>query len=104
MRRVYTIKKPRRAAVNNALEQMRATQEALGPELMARIKLLVGEIDPRALDALTRERVEENDNGEEIIDRKNNLMVVMKFLQIKQSNKDLQSRVRAILSETDTFH
>ena len=114
MRRVYYLNPKRKQIVQEALLQMRATQKAFGPELMARLKLLVKDFDPDLLaqqlsgqvnptpvpelEASLPERVTEP------VDQKKNLLIIMKFLEIKQDDRSIQGRVRTLLSEAEILH
>lgn len=109
MRRVYYMDTKRKRIVQDALLQMRATQAALGPEFMARIKVLVRDFDPESLipgpaaapPAIPPAVIPD---GREPVDQKKNLQIVMKFLQLKQDNKNVQNRIRALLAELNTLH
>lgn len=110
MRRVYYMDTKRKRIVQDALLQMRATQAALGPEFMARIKVLVRDFDPESLipgpaaappPAAALAAIPD---GHEPVDQKKNLQIVMKFLQLKQDNKNVQNRIRALLAELNTLH
>jgi hypothetical protein len=106
LRRYYTVPKRQRPAVADALRQMRETQTALGPEFMTRIKMLVKDFDPEALFGSHTDESPEDHVAKietEAVDKKKNLLIVMKFLQIKQGNKDVQSQVRTLLSENTTI-
>lgn len=105
MRRVYIPGKPQRAAVRDALQQMRETSAALGPELITRIKMLVKDVDPESVIRAWAPEADFQDNeaGKEAIDKKKNLLIIMKFLQMNQDNKAIQSQVRTLLSETTTL-
>lgn len=89
MRRVYYSQRP---AVQEAMRQMRATQDALGPEMMERIKTLVGPMEDQAPEPIYAAR--------EPVDRKKNMLIVMKFLQIKRDDKGLHSRVQRLIQNT----
>lgn len=85
---------------------MRETQAALGPELLTRIKMLIKDVDAESVvRAWAPEAIPESDahDHKEAIDKKKNLLIIMKFLQMKQDNKDVQSQVRTMLSETTTL-
>ena len=108
MRRIYYMPKKQRPAIAEALRQMRETQLALGPEFITRIKMLVKDFDPDSLVlALTPEKAVEDQSEDmlrdEIVDKKKNLLIIMKFLQIKQGNKSVQTQVRTLLSESTTI-
>lgn len=110
MRRIYIQKKKQRPVVEDALRQMRETQEALGPEFMTRLKLLVKDFDPESMQRMFPPDEENldapvaaSDTDFEPIDRKKSLLIVMKFLQMKQENKGIQTKVRTLLSETTTI-
>jgi hypothetical protein len=107
LRRIYIPGKEQRPAVRDALKQMRETQAALGPELLTRIKMLIKDVDAESVvRAWAPEAMPENDahdDHKEAVDKKKNLLIIMKFLQMKQGNKDVQSQVRTMLSETTTL-
>lgn len=107
MRRIYIPGKEQRPVVRDALKQLRETQAALGPELITRIKMLIKDVDPESVvRAWAPEEMTEssaNDDRKEAVDKKKNLLIIMKFLQMKQGNKDVQSQVRTMLSETTTL-
>jgi hypothetical protein len=91
--------------VRDALRQIRETQALLGPEFITRIKMLVRDFDSNSLvrnDQQTEE-IAPIYAEKEAVDRKKNLMIVMKFLQIKQGNKSVQTQVRTLLSESKTI-
>lgn len=94
MRRIYTTAPKPRPAVQDALLQIRATRKALGPELVARLRVLIRDFDPESLSPPPAPAFEQ-------VDRRNTLSVVMKFLQMNPGNRPLQSRIRAMLAETD---
>lgn len=100
MRRVYTTGPKPRPAVQDALLQIRATRKALGPELIARLRVLVRDFDPESLSPQPPAPTPPAPAFEPV-DRRNTLSVVMKFLQMNPGNRDLQSRIRAMLAETD---
>jgi len=109
----------RKQIVQEALLQMRATQTALGPELMTRIKMLVKDCDPEYLnrilttDVAIKEATPWNpaddvqpvqiSDSTEPVDHKKNLLIIMKFLQLKQDNRSVQTQVRTLLAETNTL-
>lgn len=107
MRRIYYSKKKQRPAIRDALQQMRETQAALGPEFITRIKMLVKDFDPESLVRTWSPKrslpAEETAAEKEPVDQKKNLLIIMKFLQIKQGNKSVQTQVRTLLSETTTL-
>jgi hypothetical protein len=107
LRRIYIPGKEQRPAVRDALKQLRETQAALGPELITRIKMLVKDVDAESVvRAWNPKAVSKQGPGEasrEAVDKKKNLLIIMKFLQMKQGNKDVQSQVRTMLSETTTL-
>lgn len=107
MRRIYIPGKEQRPAVRDALKQMRETQAALGPELITRIKMLIKDVDPesvvRAWNPGGAPQKQLHEDLREAVDKKKNLLIIMKFLQMKQNNKDVQSQVRTMLSETTTL-
>ena len=93
--------------MRDALKQMRETEAALGPELLTRIKMLIKDVDPetvvRAWSPEALPGQDGHDTIREAVDKKKNLLIIMKFLQMKQGNKDVQSQVRTMLSETTTL-
>lgn len=100
----------RRQIVQDAILQMRATRQAWGPEVVARLQLLVREFDPAVLGSLAAAPehpasaqdvdAQTQDNPDMVMfDHKNNLTVIMKFLQIKQGSREFQEQVRLILAE-----
>ncbi|MDB5492089.1 MAG: hypothetical protein JWO78_1938 [Micavibrio sp.] len=107
MRRIYIPGKEQRPAVRDALKQLRETQAALGPELITRIKMLIKDVDPESVvrawapEAMTETQA--NDDHKEAVDKKKNLLIIMKFLQMKPDDKNVQSQVRTMLSETTTL-
>lgn len=117
-RRVYTptVSVERKRILQDAMEQMRIAREALGPEVMARLKVLVRDFDPADLMAMAgvnpakaQHQVEDDDpsmlpGDREPVDHKKNLMTIMKFLQIKQDNKAIQLQIRTLLSEVHSEH
>jgi hypothetical protein len=105
LRRIYYMPQKQRLAVRDALRQMRETQAILGPEFITRIKMLVRDFDPNSLIRSDQEMEEVASiyAEKEAVDRKKNLMIVMKFLQIKQGNKSVQTQVRTLLSENKTI-
>ncbi len=88
---------------------MRATRDALGPEMMARLQLLVKDFDPAILEQMGIRQDNDRDSTTlpperpqedmEPVDRQKTLLIVMKFLQLKQGNKDVQNQVRTLLAE-----
>lgn len=107
---------PRRKQVlQDAILQMRATREALGPEMMARLQLLVKDFDPALLEQMgikqdNREGAAAPDLAPvaerpdlEPVDHHKNLLIVMKFLQLKQDNKNIQNQVRMFLAENNSL-
>ena len=97
MRRIYVMNTRRKQIVQEAILQMRATREALGPEFMDRIRMLVRDVDPACL-LPDQHPAPDLDEGSEPVDRRKNLLVIMKFLQLKEQDKDFQNQVRALLS------
>jgi hypothetical protein len=104
----------RKQIVQEAMLQMRATREALGPDLMTRLQLLLKDFDPGVLAQMAIRQ--DNDQqpqgydadvppkpGMERVDHRKNLMVVMKFLQLKQGHKNVQEQVRMMLAEHKTL-
>lgn len=111
MRRIYYMKPKQRPVVQDALMQMRATQKALGPELMTRIRLLFKDFDPAWLEksapgpeawAPPAANAGLQPGEEEPVDRRKNLLTIMKFLQMNPDNKNVQTQIRTLLSETNT--
>lgn len=109
MRRVYTINPRRKLILQEAILQMRATRAALGPEFMARLQNLVKDFDPALLEQMGisqgNEAVAEETPTRpdmEPVDRQKNLLIVMKFLQLKQGNKNVQKQVRTFLAENNS--
>lgn len=120
MRRVYYMNTKRKQIVQEALLQMRVTSKALGPEFLTRIRMLLKDCDPEYL-----QQILGNDKGQETapvawnpaeniqpgqlsattepVDKKKNLLIIMKFLQLKQDNKSVQTQVRTLLAETNTI-
>lgn len=107
---------PRRKQIlQEAILQMRATREALGPEMMARLQLLVKDFDPAVLEQMGIKQ--DNQEGAalpvespvthrpdmEPVDQQKNLLIVMKFLQLKQDNKNVQNQIRIFLAENKTL-
>lgn len=109
MRRVYYMNPRRKQILQDAILQMRATREALGPEMMARLQLLVKDFDPAMLEQMgvrqdNKEGAESPERADtEPVDRHKNLLIVMKFLQLKQGNNNVQNQVRTLLSENSTL-
>lgn len=115
MRRIYTVDTKRKRIVQEALLQMRATQAALGPEFMARIKVLVRDFDPESLipgpapvasppsPAMPEALAAPISDDREPVDQKKNLQIVMKFLQLKQDNRNVQNQIRALLADLKTL-
>lgn len=94
----------RKQIIQDALLQLRATREALGPEMMARLQILVRDFNPeylQAADAMAEE--EKVGDAFEPVDRRKNLMIVMKFLHMKQGDKGVHDKIRAIMSEAGTI-
>src|SRR5688500_2887304 len=102
MRRIYVMNARRKQIVQEAILQMRATREALGPEFMDRIRMLVRNVDPASLLPDQPFSADPHESDEERVDRRKNLLVIMKFLQLKGQDKDFQNQVRALLSESKT--
>lgn len=84
--------------VQDAILQMRATGQELGPEFLTRLRVLVRDFDLSPLDPAPQPSLD----GREPVDRKKNLLIVMKFLQLKKHDKEFQSQVWALLSESQT--
>lgn len=122
MRRVYYMNPKRQQIVQEAMLQMRATREALGPEFMTRIRMLIKDCDPNFIaQILGGEPPREAEQAKETliaeptpwnpaenvvtepVDQKKNLMIIMKFLQLKQDNKNVQNQVRTLLAEKHTL-
>lgn len=121
MRRVYYMNTKRKQIVQEALLQMRATSKALGPEFLTRIRMLIKDCDPEYLQQILGEgkpqpqgTIEAWHSAEDIqaeqfnavtepVDKKKNLLIIMKFLQLKQDNKSVQTQVRTLLAETNTI-
>ena len=120
MRRVHYMNTKRKQIVQEALLQMRATSKALGPEFLTRIRMLIKDCDPEYLQQILGEDKEqdvvqvawnpaENIKPEQFtattepVDKKKNLLIIMKFLQLKQDNKSVQTQVRTLLAETNTI-
>ncbi len=114
----------RKQIVQEAMLQMRATSEALGPEFMTRIRMLVKDFDPGYLSQLLGSDAVPAEEGPvtpvpwnpaenmapimassetEPVDQRKNLMIIMKFLQLKQDNKSVQNQVRTLLAENHTI-
>jgi len=109
----------RKQIVQEALLQMRATSKALGPEFLTRIRMLIKDCDPEYLQQILgedkpQETIEAWQPAEDIhpeqfnavtepVDKKKNLLIIMKFLQLKQDNKSVQTQVRTLLAETNTI-
>ena len=102
MRRVYVMDSRRKQIVQEAILQMRATREALGPEFLARIRMLVRDFDPSCLPPDHFSSPGSRD-GSEPIDRRKNLLIIMKFLQLKEHDKNIQNQVRTLLSDSNTI-
>lgn len=123
MRRVYYMNPKRQQIVQEAMVQMRATRAALGPEFMTRIRMLIKDCDPDYISQILGGTAEQaqtiaaapQDGPEptawnpaenvatEPVDQKKNLMIIMKFLQLKQDNKSVQNQVRTLLAEKHTI-
>ncbi|MGZ9096946.1 MAG: hypothetical protein ACXW30_01450 [Micavibrio sp.] len=119
MRRVYYMNTKRKQIVQEALLQMRATSKALGPEFLTRIRMLIKDCDPEYLQQILgedkpQEAIEAWRPADDIqpaqfnavteaVDKKKNLLIIMKFLQLKQDNKNVQTQVRTLLAETNTI-
>jgi hypothetical protein len=88
----------RRQIVEDAILQMRAAGKALGPEFLARIRVLVRDFDPDVSPHSTARH-----DMSESIDRKKNLLTIMKFMQLKAHDKNVQNRVLTLLSENKTL-
>lgn len=103
MRRIYVMDPKRKKIVQDALSQMRQTEESLGPEMMTRIKMLARDFNPDHLASLGIEPAqimpEYHDDGKEPVDRQKTLLIVMKFLQLKEHSKNVQTQVRTFLSD-----
>lgn len=119
MRRVYYMNTKRKQIMQEALLQMRATSKALGPEFLTRIRMLIKDCDPEYLQQILgegkqQEAIEAWHPADDIqpsqfnavtepVDKKKNLLIIMKFLQLKQDNKSVQTQVRTLLAETNTI-
>lgn len=124
MRRVYYMNPKRKQIVQEAMLQMRATSAALGPEFMTRIRMLIKDCDPDYISQILGEPPEAAQGvgaapqehapeptpwnpAENVItepvDQKKNLLIIMKFLQLKQDNKSVQNQVRTLLAEKHTI-
>jgi len=109
----------RKQIVQEAMLQMRMTKEALGPEFLTRIRMLVKDFDPEYLQQLGVSADEIAtpqpwNPGEaaiadpalsrtEPVDQKKNLLIIMKFLQLNPDNKSVQTQVRTLLAEKHTI-
>lgn len=103
-RRIYYMNPKRRLVLQEALAQMRETRDALGPEMLARLELLVKDFDPSMLEENVMIRQDNTVKSEmEPVDRHKNLLIVMKFLQMKQDNKKIQNQVRMFLAENQSL-
>lgn len=122
LRRVYYMNTKRKQIVQEALLQMRATSKALGPEFLTRIRMLIKDCDPAYLQQILGDgqsssvseapvpwspaeniRPDQFAAMTEPVDKKKNLLIIMKFLQLKQDNKNVQTQVRTLLAETNTI-
>lgn len=104
MRRVYYMDSKRKQIVQQAMLQMRATTEALGPELMTRLRLSVKDFDPELMEWLVAQQGEAStDPGCEPVDRKKNLLTILKFLEMKRGDASLNSQVMTMLAENDSL-
>lgn len=118
MRRIYYMNPRRKQIVQDAMLQMRATREALGPEFLTRIRMLIKDFDPEYLQQLGVSPDEisapQSWNPGEIaadpvisrtepVDQKKNLLIIMKFLQLNPHNKSVQNQVRTLLAEKHTI-
>lgn len=101
MRRIYYMNPKRKQIVQDALSQMRSTQDALGPEFITRIRMLVRDFNPDCLTGIDPARImpEYRDDGKEAVDRQKTLLIIMKFLQLKEHDKSVQTQVRTLLSD-----
>jgi hypothetical protein len=98
----------RRKAVQDAIVQMRATERALGPEFMTRLRMLARDFDLESLMPLPGSPVDihaasDMDARFEPVDQKKNLTIVMKFLQMNPDNKNIQSQIRMFLADQKTI-
>lgn len=125
MRRVYYMNPKRKQIVQEAMLQMRATSAALGPEFMTRIRMLIKDCDPEYISQILGEKPAQPQEtapaaqpesiaeptpwnpaenvATEPVDQKKNLLIIMKFLQLKQDNKSVQNQVRTLLAEKHTI-
>lgn len=125
MRRVYYMNPKRKQIVQEAMLQMRATSAALGPEFMTRIRMLIKDCDPEYISQILGEAPPQAEEPKhavqqetmpeptpwnpaenvvtEPVDQKKNLLIIMKFLQLKQDNKSVQNQVRTLLAEKHTI-
>lgn len=109
----------RQQIVQEAMLQMRAAREALGPEFVTRIRMLIKDFDPEYLQRMGVSQEELSaprlwnpgeavnapmeQRGAEPVDQKKNLLIIMKFLQLNPHNKSVQTQVRTLLAETNTI-
>jgi hypothetical protein len=124
LRRVYYMNPKRKQIVQEAMLQMRATSAALGPEFMTRIRMLIKDCDPEYISQILGAPPAQAENAvaeppehspeptpwnpaenvaTEPVDQKKNLLIIMKFLQLKQDNKSVQNQVRMLLAEKHTI-
>lgn len=106
MRRVYYMDSKRKQIVQEAMLQMRATADALGPELMMRLRLAIKDFDPQLMAWLIAQQGEgtaDKDADCEPVDRKKNLLTILKFLEMKRGDKNLNSQVMSMLAEDDSL-
>ena len=115
------ISRRRQQVLDDALVQLRATRAQLDPALLARVRALIGDrtlmdliaptSDARVADdrmplpagaqpwnpAITK--ADDAKAGFEPIDRRRNLHTIRLFLEMQPGNKDVQSKVRTLMSE-----
>lgn len=106
MRRVYYMDSKRKQIVQQAMLQMRATADALGPEMMTRLRLAIKDFDPQLMEWLIAQQGEEEagtDTACEPVDRKKNLLTILKFLEMKRGDKNLNSQVMSMLAEDNSL-